>query len=180
MKSEKVLLPLDIARCPLEAIAAVNELARSSATKVSLLHVVRLNIVSPVNSLYEEISQEVRWHLNRVAERYLDPALDVSICVRKGEPWQEIVAQAQRERVSLIVLPTFGASFRARLRALWSSELTPPLSALHNRVIQNAPCPVFLVRARNTFACEELWGRPSQMELAEELDWGVSFEPAAA
>jgi len=71
MKRERVLLPLDIRKCPLEIFPLVEGIARRPEVTVILLHVMHLNIVAPDNRLYREVELEARRHLERLAWHYL-------------------------------------------------------------------------------------------------------------
>ena len=44
MKAERILLPLDIRKCPLDVFSVVNGFAKYPGATVTLLHVVTLNI----------------------------------------------------------------------------------------------------------------------------------------
>ena len=73
MKPERILLPIDTAKCPLEIFAVANGFACRPEVRVILLHVVNLNIVAPENRVYEELGREVYSHLDRLAQRYIHP-----------------------------------------------------------------------------------------------------------
>jgi len=127
MNPERILLPIDIARCPLEVFDLVNGFARRPEATVTLLHVVNLNIVTPHNGIHEELGQEAESHLEQLAGKHLHPLASVLIHVRAGSPVQQILAEARAEKVDLIILPTYGPSFWNRLKALCKPAYGPPL-----------------------------------------------------
>jgi nucleotide-binding universal stress UspA family protein len=160
MKPERILLPIDVARCPLEVFDLVNGFARRPEVTVILLHVVNLNILAPENRVYEELSQEAQWYLEGLANRHLHPIASTITHVRVGKPADEILAEAKAESVDLIILPTYGPSFWNRLKGLWRNVCVQPVSTLAQKVIREATCGVFVVLAKTRLNCERAWGRP--------------------
>jgi nucleotide-binding universal stress UspA family protein len=164
MKPERILLPVNVTRCPLEVFDLVNRFARRPEVTVILLHVVNLNIVAPENRVFEELALETRCHLERLADQHLPPIASTIAHVRIGEPAKEILAEAQAEKPDLIILPTYGPSFWNRLRAVWNPACNPIVSPLAEKVIREATCGVFVVAAKTRFNCERAWGRPKIAE----------------
>lgn len=160
MKPERILLPVDVARCPLEVFDLVNGFAKRPEVAVILLHVVNPDIVAPENRVYEERGQEARWYLGRLAEKHIHPGASTVTHVRMGKPAEEILAEAKAESVDLIILPTYGPSFWNRLKGLWRNVCIPPLSTLAEKLIREATCGVFVVLAKTRLNCERAWGRP--------------------
>lgn len=58
MQTEKILVPVDTARCYPEVFGRVNALGSRADVTVVLLHVVTLNIAAPENRVYERLAQE--------------------------------------------------------------------------------------------------------------------------
>ena len=153
MKPEKILVPLDVASCPVEVFQAVNGFTERLGVTVLLLHVVRLNIVAPERRVYEELGREADWHLKRLAGNCVNPMASILTRVRLGKPAEEIVAVAKEDDVDLIVLPMNRGSFWKRMFAFLAPQII-------QHVVREAPCGVCLVEARTRFNCEKLWGRP--------------------
>jgi nucleotide-binding universal stress UspA family protein len=170
MKPEKILLPIDVTKCPPEVFELANSFAKRAEVTVILLHVVHLNIVAPENRVYEELGREAQWYLGRLADKYLHPLASTLLHVRTGRPAEEILAEAKSEKVDLIILPTYGPSFWARLTSLWKSAASPLVSALAAKIIQEATCAVFVVGAKTRFNCERVWGRPGN-EIGAKLEY---------
>ena len=158
MKTEKILLPLDVGKCPLEIFELVDSFARRPEVTVILLHVVNLNIVSPLKRVFDELAAEAKSYLDRLADRQFSPSASITIHVRQGEPAAEILAEAANEKPDLIILPTYGASFWNRLKSLWKPACNPVISPMVERVVRQAKCAVFVVAAKTCFNCAQAWG----------------------
>jgi len=160
VKPQRLLFPIDVQRCPVEAFELVNGFAKKLEATVILLHVVRLNIVAPGSEVYEELGKEAQYYLGRLAAEHVHSIASTIVHVRKGDSAKQILAEAKAERVDLIILPTFGPSFWRRVTGLWKPASDPVLSTLVQEVVREATCGVFLVQARSRFNCEMAWGRP--------------------
>ena len=160
MKPERILLPIDIHRCPLEVFELVNGFAKGPEVTVILLHVVNLNILAPDTRVYDELGQEAKFYLQRLVDKHIRPIVTTIAHVRTGSPAEEILSEAMCEGAELIILPTFGPSFWKRLMALWKPASTPIISTLTQKIIREATCGVFVVQAKTRFDCERAWGRP--------------------
>jgi len=152
MRTETMLVPLDIRKCPLEVFSVVNGLAKYPGASVTLLHVVTLNIAAPERRVYEELGRDARWYLERLARGCLRPDIATSIRVRFGKPAEEIPAEAAAGNADLIILPCYPPSFLSRLFA-------PILPRVVEQVGRKAPCRVFQASAHDRFNCEDVWGR---------------------
>ena len=153
MNPERILIPVDIRKCPLEVFPAANGLANHPGATVTLLHVVTLNIGMPEKGVYEALARDAHWHLKRLARGCLRPGVTTLTRVRFGKPAEEILTEAAAGNIDLIVLPSYPPSFLRRL-------FGPILPRVVERVIRDAPCGVFLTTARSRFNCENMWGRP--------------------
>jgi len=153
MKPERILVPLDVACCPVEVFQVVNGFAERPGVTVLLLHVVSLNIVAPERRVYEELGCEADWHLRRLAGNCVNPMASILTRVRLGKPAEEIVAAAKEEDADLIVLPMNRGSLWKRMFAFLAPQII-------RHVIRKAPCGVCLVEAKTRFNCEQIWGRP--------------------
>jgi nucleotide-binding universal stress UspA family protein len=178
MKSERILLPVDVARCPLEVFELVNGLAKRPEVTIILLHVVSLNILAPENRVYEELGQEAQWYLENLANKHIPPMASTIAHVRVGNPAEEILAEAKAESVDLIILPTYGPSFWNRLKGLWTNVCIPSVSTLAERVIREATCGVFVVLAKTRLNCERAWGRPVKNRKAQSIVPSRPISPA--
>jgi nucleotide-binding universal stress UspA family protein len=153
MTPERILLPLDIRKCPLEVFSVVNGLASHPGATVILLHVVTLNIAAPEKGVYEQLGRDAHWYLERLAGQCLRRGVTTSIRVRFGKPADEILAEAEDEGVDLIVLAS-------KLPSFWRCLFAPIVPRIIERVVREATCGVFLTAAKRRFNCEDIWGRP--------------------
>src|ERR1035438_4464356 len=153
MNPERILLPLDIRKWPVEVFSVVNGLANHPGVTVILLHVVTLNITAPEKSVHEALGRNAHWYLKRIARGCLRPGVATTTRVRFGKPAEEILTEAAASSVDLIVLPSYPPSF-------WSRVFGPLLPRVVERVIREALSGVFLATARSRFNCEKMWGRP--------------------
>jgi nucleotide-binding universal stress UspA family protein len=160
MRAKRILLPIDVLKCPLEVFELVNSFTTSPQDTVILLYVVDLNIVRPENRANADFHQEAQRFLQRLADRHIHPIVSTLTHVRPGKPAEQILAAAEAESADLIILPTFGPSWCSRLRSVWKPGSSPIVTPLAESVIRAATCAVFLARARTRFDCEKAWGRP--------------------
>jgi nucleotide-binding universal stress UspA family protein len=153
MSLERILLPLDIRKWPVEVFSVANSFAKQPGVTVTLLHVVTLNIAAPEKGVYEQLGREAHWHLERLARKCLRPGVAAITRVRFGKPAEEILAEAVAGNIDLVVLAAKPPSF-------WSRFFAPILPRVVERVIREATCGVFMTTATKCFNCEKLWGRP--------------------
>jgi nucleotide-binding universal stress UspA family protein len=153
MSLERILVPLDIRKWPVEVFSVANTFAKHPSATVTLLHVVTLNIAAPEKGVYEQLGREAYWHLERLARKCLRPGVAAITRVRFGKPAEEILAEAVAGNIDLIVLAAKPPSF-------WSRFFAPILPRVVERVIREATCGVFMTTATKCFNCEKLWGRP--------------------
>jgi nucleotide-binding universal stress UspA family protein len=177
MKPERILLPIDTANCPMEVFAVVKGFACRPEVTVILLHVVNLNIVAPENRVYEELGQEVYWHLCRLAHKYIHPFASTAVRVRAGQPEQEILAEAAEQKAYLIILPSWGPSWWARLTSFWQPQPAAAASGWVRKILRKAPCAVSIVNVNTRFNCQKAWG-PRGREAENTLRY-LRMPPAA-
>jgi nucleotide-binding universal stress UspA family protein len=159
MKPERILVPIDTARCHPEVFNRVNAFVGRPGVTVILLHVLHLNIAAPDNRVYEELAWEARWHLEQLAREFLHPGVATLFHVRIGKPVHEILAEAETEAADLIILCISGgrnwghrAFFPKRLLAPW-------FGGTSQRLVRQAACPLLVVQAEGRFNCHGHWGR---------------------
>jgi nucleotide-binding universal stress UspA family protein len=162
MKTRNVLIPLDVAACPLEVFSFVNETAKEEGTAVTLLHVSKLNVAAPDIRLYVEMEEEIQKLLLRLKTDFVSPRVDSNFCVRWGRPAREILAQAAEASSDLIVLTNCSGHRRKRL---FKADIV-------SEVIAGAPCPVRVLKANSRFDFTTTVRTP------EKESFGVSFRPA--
>jgi nucleotide-binding universal stress UspA family protein len=169
MNPERLLLPVDIAKCPLEVLELVNGFAKRPEVTVILLHVIEALTASrprPAHRANHDAEGDALWYLGQLADKHLPPMATALTRVRSGDVAEQILAEAKAENVDLIILPTYRASFFGQLRALWKSGSDSIVSPLAEQVVRAAGCSVFLVQAKTRFNCAQAWGPPVRERLA--------------
>ena len=147
MKAKNILVHIDVTECPLELFSFINGAVKEEPTAVTLLHVSRLNVAAPENRLYVEVEQEIRSLLLRLKSEFINPGIDLTVCVRSGKPAREIVAQAAASESDLIVLTNH---FGHRRKRLFGTDIV-------EQVVASAPCPVRVLRVNSRMDCHARW-----------------------
>jgi nucleotide-binding universal stress UspA family protein len=179
MSAKRILVPIDIASCPLEVFDLVNGYANRPGVAIILLYVAHLNIVAPENRVYEEISQEAQWFLEQLAHRYVHANDHTVVRVRVGKPDEEILAEAAEQKADLIILTTRGRSRRRRLASFWKRQPGRALCRLVERIIHESTCGVFIANVQTRFNCEKGSGRPMS-DIEDALKARITGNPVAA
>jgi nucleotide-binding universal stress UspA family protein len=103
-----VLVPLDLGRRHARALeAAAGVVDGAGGGQITLLHVVqRIEDVpfAEIRGFYEDLAARAERHLASAARRLAACGIDARTVVVIGDPAAEIVRQAERRRVDLIVL----------------------------------------------------------------------------
>lgn len=159
MKPERILLPIDLAKCPLEVFELANGFAKRPEVTVILLHVLNLNIMAPENRVYEELGREAYSHLDRLAHKHIHPFASTAIRVRAGQPDKEILAEAAEQKVDLIILPSWGPSWWGQLASLRKRQPGATLSRGVQKIVRESTCAVFIANVKTRFDCQKAWGR---------------------
>jgi nucleotide-binding universal stress UspA family protein len=167
MKPERILIPIDVAKCPLEVFKVVNGFAERPGVTVILLHVVNLNIAAPENRVYEGLCAEAEQHLARLAREFLHPAAAILLRVRVGKPSEQILAEAREAAADLILLPI-------RERAAWKRLFAPKIPRIVAKIIHNAPCGVFVARLKTCFNCSKEWSWAREVAIAADFVAGIT------
>jgi nucleotide-binding universal stress UspA family protein len=175
MSLERILVPVDIAKWPVEVFSVANTFAKQPSATVILLHVVTLNIAAPEKRVYEQLGLDAQRHLERLARACLRPGITTVSRVRFGNPAEEILAEAADGKVDLIVLASEQPSF-------WRRLFVRILPRVVERIVRQASCGVFLTTAKKWFNCENICGRPwyDIGATSDRLDGALESEPSHA
>lgn len=138
----QIIVPLDGSVAAEKALPAATRLARTSG---AALHVIRavpqarareqrhdVGLVRPSDHL----AAEAEGYLQRIASRLRADHLDVRTTLWRGDAAEGILAAAQGDSASLVLLASGGRTSRGR----WL------LGSVARRVLRRAPVPVLLVR----------------------------------
>jgi nucleotide-binding universal stress UspA family protein len=152
MNSNRLLLPIDLACCPLEAFPLANRFTRPFGAEIILLHVLDRRMREVRMAQIEFEFHRAMRHLAHLGQKHLRVSVDTSFRVRSGIPHEEILAEATVTGADLILLPTFAPSIWQRLAGTVYGETS-------RNLITGAPCRVFVVDVRTRFNCFRRWAR---------------------
>jgi nucleotide-binding universal stress UspA family protein len=140
----KLLLATDLS----EASSSATEQAFDLATRLGAQLLV-VSVIDPGSLLmpggrFRARVDQVRDRREELAqalvERGREVGIDVSFLVWTGDPGDQIVSAAEAERVDMVLVGSHGRGAVGRLF----------LGSVSEHVVRNAPCPVLVVRPRET------------------------------
>ena len=137
-RMEKLLVATDGSLFSKSAIREAINLAKTCSSKLIAVSVVKTNLEFEdlVPRVVEKAEREVREHLESVKNKASKEGIDCEIIVHRGEePYQDIVADAVKNQVNMIIVGTHG---RTGLKRLMMGSVTA-------KVIGHAPCNVMVV-----------------------------------
>ena len=143
----KILWSVDFSRDSKAAIRFSSRIEYPKDSEGLLLHVVtkneELKSFAHASDLLEQLSQlrkntieHVHRHLKKLADQFLPSTLHYTILVREGNPGEEVLSVLNKEEIDLAVLGTRGISGIKRFF----------FGSVSDWVLQEAPCPVLVVR----------------------------------
>jgi nucleotide-binding universal stress UspA family protein len=137
-RMEKLLVATDGSKFSKSAIREAISLAKTCSSKLIAVSVVTTNVEFEdlVPQVVAKAEREVREHLESIKNKALKEGVDCEIIVHRGEePYQDIVADAVKNQVNMIIVGTHG---RTGLKRLMMGSVTA-------KVIGHAPCNVMVV-----------------------------------
>ena len=152
LTANRLLLPIDLARCPPEIFPVANSFTKPFDGEVLLLHVFEPRQGAARRGVGEGELRRAEQHLERIGQDCLSPKIQASYRVRVGVPAEEIRAEAAARNVDLILLGVFAPSPWRRLLG-WDSGRTA------RDVVVGAPCRVFVIDLRTRFNCFRRWAK---------------------
>ena len=150
LKAKRLLLPLDLAKCPLEIFPLANGFTKPFEGEIVLLHVLEQRTISMQNGANDTIIRQAERHLERIGRDYLRPTVGTILRVRIGTPHEEILREATVTNADLLLLPTFAPS-------LWEKWTGRECGATARNLVGNAPCRIFVVDMQEHFNCFRRW-----------------------
>ena len=136
---KRILVPLDNSPTDGPIVAHVQELARHCGASLLLIHVADGFAARNLQQLELKESEEIkkdRDYLDEVAARMSAAGIQVDAVLASGDPTEEIVAAAVREKCDLIAMGTHGHRF---LKDVFFGSVA-------NEVRHQSLVPVLLVR----------------------------------
>ncbi len=137
-RMEKLLVATDGSKFSKSAIREAINLAKTCSSKLIAVSVVKTNVEFEdlVPQVVEKAEREVREHLESVKNKALKEGVDCEIVIhRSEEPFRDIVNDAAKNKVDMIIIGTHG---RTGLKRLMMGSVTA-------KVIGHAPCKVLVV-----------------------------------
>ena len=148
IRFKRILVPMDFSEHADNALRLGVELAQASGASLTLLHVgvvphvysTEFGMGSAVGPLFTEMSQQLaeeqRHKLERVAQTAVPEALEHVIVLREGFPPEEVLAQVKEGEHDLVVMGTHGRTGLGRVF----------LGSVTERVVRECPVPVMVTR----------------------------------
>jgi nucleotide-binding universal stress UspA family protein len=144
---KKLLVPLDGSALAETALPYALELGQKFGAEVLLMRVLPPLVTIPAekesafsrSNFLQEWEAEARDYLNQLQDKLSETHLKVYTELLEGGPIAEMILEEAAERkVDVIVMSTHGYSGNDR----WV------YGSVANKVLQQAPCPVFLIRSK--------------------------------
>ena len=133
--AKRILIPLDLLRGTIDPLLFVQRIAAETPVRVTLLHVVSLNVGAVGKRVYEELCSEAQAGLLKLARLFFGEEQETRVSIRIGRPHEQIIEEARSEGSNLIILSAGKPGSWARLLALGTAE----------RVVRSAPCPSLIL-----------------------------------
>lgn len=144
--AERLLLPIDLERCPFEIFQLANGLAKPFGGEVILLHV-----LDPRAAAGGTAGDMARRHLENISRDFMRSSVEARHRVRTGIPHEEIFAEAAATGADMILLPVHPPS-------IWKKIVGSGYGSTARKVVAGAPCRVYVVTVRTRFNCMRRWG----------------------
>jgi len=167
MEVNRLLLPIDLEKCPPEVFPLANGLARPFGGEIVLLYVLDRRSNAGAARVGGIDHDRAELHLGRIGRDYVRPTVGARTRVRIGIPHEEIFAEATATGADLILLPVHARSIWRRLVGSGPGETA-------GKVAAGAPCGVFVVDVRLRFNCFRRWAG------GREFPGGARLDPARA
>jgi nucleotide-binding universal stress UspA family protein len=145
VKFKRVLVPVDFSVCSLETLRYAKTFADKFGAMVNILHVVQPGFSQDGPAmrrpgLIHTISEPARQELKKLVSILWKSEMDAAVKVREGRPHEGILREACDINAELIIMGT--------CRHRWLTGVLRRNTV--KRVIQNAPCPVMVLRTGMT------------------------------
>jgi universal stress protein A len=141
---KKILCPVDFSPPSHEGLRAAVELARTYSAELILINVIQPMhpVAAPgvpagysLKAYYEEMREAARKSFEEIVENRVPEGVVVYTKVLEGQPPDEIIKEAEAEKVDLIVTATHG----------WTGWRRFIFGSVAERVVRLSTCPVLTV-----------------------------------
>ncbi len=138
----KILVPTDGSEPSMHAAEFAIKLGKKFNAEIITVYVIDRLIIDEVSKVHEK--QELEEEIKRKAERSLNyvvksaqiEGLKATSVLLEGQPYDQIIRQAETLNVDIIVMGTTGRRGMERIL----------IGSVAERVIEYAPCPVLVVK----------------------------------
>ena len=143
---ETVLVPTDGSDTVEQTLPHALRLASDTGAKIEVVYVVDTRAIHASEpdereTVEAELETEGETAVEVVADRAAAEGIECETAIRRGTPDKEIVRHAEETDTDVIVIGTDGKTPREKLQALGS---------VSERVVDNAPIPVFVIKGEAT------------------------------
>src|SRR5258708_12257258 len=104
MKPERILLPLDIRKCPLEIFSLIRAFSTRPEVTLILLHVLHVSIDTSDERVSAELAHQAKQYLRRLAQQFLHPTSSTLIHIRIRQTPEHILQDTKSNALQLIIL----------------------------------------------------------------------------
>jgi nucleotide-binding universal stress UspA family protein len=134
--TERVLVPFDFSDESSKALTNAVEFV-GDASRLYVLHVLhRLESTEP-SMVWQTMDNNIRrQNVEQAFNQKFDPSIGIHFSVATGDPSSEILDFAEKNGITLIVIPSHGRTGLGRFF----------LGSVAERVTRYAPCPVLVLR----------------------------------
>ena len=143
---ETVLVPTDGSDTVEQTLPHALRLASDTGAAIQVVYVVDTRAIHASDpdereTVEAELEPEGETAVEVVADRAAAEGIECETAIRRGTPDKEIVRHAEETDTDVIVIGTDGKTPREKLQALGS---------VSERVVDNAPIPVFVIKGEAT------------------------------
>lgn len=148
IRLERILVPVDFSEYSEKAVRYGIELARGHGSKLYFVHVISQRVIHAVQELnvrgykgdfvqaVRKLVQDKENDLRDFVPQSLYEGIETHFSIRKGSPAEEVIEASKNLSIDLIVLGSKGHSALASVL----------IGSVVQKVVNNAPCPVLVVR----------------------------------
>lgn len=144
LEIKKILVPIDFSDYSKNSLKYAVNFADQFTSEITLIYVVEPVIYPPdfsmgqiaIPSVNAEWDLKAKEELEKLAKQEISESVKVSIKIKTGKPFLEIIDTAAEENVDLIIIATHGHSGVEHILFGSTAE----------KVVRKAPCPVLTLR----------------------------------
>ena len=141
---KKILVPIDFSDYSKSSLKYATNFANKFNAGITLIYVVEPVIYPPdfsmgqiaIPSVNAEWDLKAKEELEKLGKQEIPESINVSIIIKTGKPFLEIIDTAAEENIDLIIIATHGHSGVEHILFGSTAE----------KVVRKAPCPVLTLR----------------------------------